>query len=100
MSTRQSKAVKGNILIVDDTPENLRLLSNALSERGYKVRSVINGAMALMGAKAAPPDLILLDINMPDMNGYEVCQAFQADEKTCEIPVIFISALRSEERRV
>ena len=93
MSTRQSKAVKGNILIVDDTPENLRLLSNALSERGYKVRSVINGAMALMGAKAAPPDLILLDINMPDMNGYEVCQAFQADEKTCEIPVIFISAL-------
>ncbi|MDP8965322.1 MAG: response regulator, partial [Cyanobacteriota bacterium] len=93
MSTRQSKAVKGNILIVDDTPENLRLLSNALRERGYKVRSVINGAMALMGAKAAPPDLILLDINMPDMNGYEVCQAFQADEKTCEIPVIFISAL-------
>jgi two-component system sensor histidine kinase/response regulator len=93
MSTRQSKAAKGNILIVDDTPENLRLLSNALTERGYKVRSVINGAMALMGAKAAPPDLILLDINMPDMNGYEVCEALKADEQTREIPVIFISAL-------
>jgi two-component system sensor histidine kinase/response regulator len=93
MSTRQSKALKGNILIVDDTPENLRLLSNALTERGYKVRSVINGAMALMGAKAAPPDLILLDINMPDMNGYEVCEALKADEQTREIPVIFISAL-------
>ncbi|HEY9798690.1 MAG TPA: hybrid sensor histidine kinase/response regulator [Leptolyngbyaceae cyanobacterium] len=93
MSTRQSKAAKGNILIVDDTPENLRLLSNVLTERGYKVRSVINGAMALMGAKAAPPDLILLDINMPDMNGYEVCEALKADEQTREIPVIFISAL-------
>jgi len=93
MSTRQSKALKGNILIVDDTPENLRLLSNVLTERGYKVRSVINGAMALMGAKAAPPDLILLDINMPDMNGYEVCEALNADEQTREIPVIFISAL-------
>jgi two-component system sensor histidine kinase/response regulator len=93
MGTRQSKAPKGNILIVDDTPENLRLLSNVLTERGYKVRSVINGAMALMGAKAAPPDLILLDINMPDMNGYEVCEALNADEQTREIPVIFISAL-------
>ena len=69
MSTRQSKAPKGNILIVDDTPENLRLLSNALTEQGYKVRSVIDGAMALMGARTAPPDLILLDINMPTMNG-------------------------------
>ncbi len=93
MSTRQSKAPKGNILIVDDTPENLRLLSNALTEQGYKVRSVIDGAMALMGARTAPPDLILLDINMPTMNGYEVCEALKADEKTREIPVIFISAL-------
>ncbi|HEY9671742.1 MAG TPA: hybrid sensor histidine kinase/response regulator [Waterburya sp.] len=93
MSTRHSNTSKGNILIVDDTPENLRLLSNALMERGYKVRSVINGAMALMGAKAAPPDLILLDINMPQMNGYQVCEALKADEKTCDIPVIFISAL-------
>jgi len=89
----QVQEFKGNILIVDDTPDNLRLLSNALTEQGYKVRSVINGAMALMGAKAAPPDLILLDINMPQMNGYEVCEALKADEQTREIPVIFISAL-------
>jgi len=84
---------KGNILIVDDTPDNLRLLSATLTERGYKVRSVINGTMALMGAIAAPPDLILLDIEMPEMDGYEVCQHLKADEQTREIPVIFISAL-------
>jgi two-component system, sensor histidine kinase and response regulator len=84
---------KGNILIVDDTPDNLRLLSSALTERGYKVRSVINGAMALMGAQAAPPDLIMLDIRMPDMDGYEVCQRLKENSNTCEIPVIFISAL-------
>ncbi|HBB31307.1 MAG TPA: hybrid sensor histidine kinase/response regulator [Cyanobacteria bacterium UBA9273] len=84
---------KGNILIVDDTPDNLRLLSNALTERGYKVRGAIDGPMALMGAKAAPPDLILLDINMPDMNGYEICSALKADEITRDIPVIFISGL-------
>jgi two-component system, sensor histidine kinase and response regulator len=85
-------APKANILIVDDTPENLRLLSSTLSERGYKVRSVINGTMALMGAQAAPPDLIMLDIKMPDMDGYEVCQRLKANQHTCEIPVIFISA--------
>jgi two-component system, sensor histidine kinase and response regulator len=86
-------ASKGNILIVDDTPDNLRLLSSALSEREYKVRSVINGEMALMGAQAAPPDLIMLDIKMPDMDGYEVCQRLKENQQTCEIPVIFISAL-------
>jgi two-component system, sensor histidine kinase and response regulator len=86
-------AAKGNILIVDDTPENLRLLSSTLAERGYKVRSVINGAMALMGAQSAPPDLIMLDIKMPDMDGYEVCKRLKANDQTREIPVIFISAL-------
>jgi two-component system, sensor histidine kinase and response regulator len=84
---------KGNILIVDDTPDNLRLLSSTLTKDGYKVRSVINGAMALMGAQAAPPDLIVLDIKMPDMDGYEVCQHLKQEPKTREIPVIFISAL-------
>lgn len=85
--------VKGNILVVDDTPANLRLLSNMLSEQRYKVRSVINGKMALMAARAAPPDLILLDINMPDLSGYEVCEQLKADALTAEIPIIFISAL-------
>jgi two-component system, sensor histidine kinase and response regulator len=88
-----SNPTKGNILIVDDTPDNLRLLSSTLIEEGYKVRSVINGAMALMGAQAAPPDLIVLDIKMPDMDGYEVCQRLKQLQQTREIPVIFISAL-------
>jgi two-component system sensor histidine kinase/response regulator len=85
--------IRGNILLVDDTPDNLRLLSTMLTEQGYEVRSVINGAMALMGVQAEPPDLILLDINMPQMNGYEVCQQLKAGDRTREIPVIFISAL-------
>ncbi len=84
---------KGDILLIDDTPDNLRLLTSVLSEQGYKVRSVINGAMGLMGATAAPPDLILLDINMPDMDGYEVCRRLKSQAATAEIPVIFVSAV-------
>jgi PAS domain S-box-containing protein len=84
---------KGNILVVDDTPDNLRLLSAMLTQLGYEVRRVINGQTALKTAQAAPPDLILLDIMMPDMNGYEVCQRLKASEHTRDIPVIFISAL-------
>jgi len=84
---------KSSLLIVDDTPANLRLLSSMLAEEGYKVRSVINGQMALTAVKTAPPDLILLDINMPDLNGYQVCQQLKAEETIREIPVIFISAL-------
>jgi signal transduction histidine kinase len=93
MNSNQAQGVKGNILIVDDTPDNLRLLSRMLSEQGYKVRSALNGQMALMGVKAVPPDLILLDINMPNMNGYEVCSSLKAMDATRQIPVIFISAL-------
>ena len=88
-----SQVSKGDILIVDDTPENLHLLSTMLEERGYEVRSVTNGSTALMGIQAQPPDLILLDINMPGMNGYEVCQRLKANPRTHEIPAIFISAL-------
>jgi signal transduction histidine kinase len=84
---------KGNILIVDDTPENLQVLSATLSERGYKVRGVIKGSMAIRAARSAPPDLILLDIKMPDMTGYEVCEQLKADPQTSEVPIIFISAL-------
>lgn len=88
-----SLAPKGDILIVDDTLDNLRLLSAMLTDQGYDVRSVTNGSTALMGIRAQPPDLVLLDINMPGMNGYEVCQRLKADPHTCQIPVIFISAL-------
>ena len=83
----------GDILIVDDRLANLRLLSNMLTQQGYKVRGVPNGPMALKVADSAPPDLILLDINMPDMSGYEVCEKLKADEKTSDIPIVFISAL-------
>ncbi len=93
MDSNQINAIKGDILIVDDTAENLRFLATTLTEQGYDVRSAISGSLALMGAQAAPPDLILLDIKMPDMNGYEVCKQLKTLEKTCEIPVIFISAL-------
>ncbi|OUD15000.1 EAL domain-containing response regulator [Thioflexithrix psekupsensis] len=85
--------VRKNILIVDDNPDNLRLLSAMLTKQGYKVRSVISGAMALIGVRAAPPDLILLDINMPEMDGFSLCQQLKADPNTSLIPVIFISAL-------
>ena len=93
MSTDPVKIPKADILAIDDTPENLALLSQILTEKGYKVRSVTKGSTALRGAKAAPPDLILLDVKMPEMNGYEVCRHLKADEKTRNIPVIFISAL-------
>ena len=93
MNNDQGQLPKANILVVDDTPDNLRLLSAMLTQLGYEVRKVINGQTALKTAQAAPPDLILLDIMMPDMNGYEVCQHLKASPLTCDIPVIFISAL-------
>lgn len=82
-----------SVLIVDDLPNNVRLLSIMLTEKGYQVRKAINGQMALNTVRSLIPDLILLDINMPDLNGYQVCEQLKADEKTREIPVIFISAL-------
>ncbi|NEO27914.1 MAG: hybrid sensor histidine kinase/response regulator [Kamptonema sp. SIO4C4] len=82
-----------DILIVDDIPENLRLLSTMLQETGYKVRKSISGRRALQVIDAVPPDLILLDIRMPDLDGYEVCKILKAKEETQNIPIIFISAL-------
>jgi signal transduction histidine kinase len=84
---------QGNILVVDDTPENLQLLVGMLKQKAYKVRPVPSGELALSGAQGFPPDLILLDIMMPEMDGYEVCSKLKADERTKDIPVIFISAL-------
>jgi len=85
-----------SILAVDDTPANLQVLAGMLKERGYKVRPVPSGKLALLAARRDPPDLILLDINMPEMNGYEVCEHLKADHKLKEIPVIFISALTEQ----
>src|ERR671932_108440 len=84
---------QGNILVVDDTPNNLRLLAGILQGRGYEVRPVPNGKLALSGARGFLPDLILLDIMMPEMDGYEVCSKLKADERTKDIPVIFVSAI-------
>jgi len=88
-----SSTYKGDILLVDDTPDNLRLLSTMLLEQEYEVRSVRSGSAALMGVQGQPPDLILLDITMPGMSGYEVCERLKGNPETRDIPIIFISAL-------
>ena len=82
-----------SILIVDDTAANLQVLAGMLDDRGYLTRPVTSGKMALQAAQNDPPDLVLLDITMPGMDGYEVCTRMKADEKLKDIPVIFISAL-------
>lgn len=84
---------KNGILVVDDTPENLHFIVHALKDMGFKVRPAKSGRLAIESAKAQPPDLVLLDINMPDMNGYEVCAAFKSDPSLEEIPILFVSAL-------
>jgi sigma-B regulation protein RsbU (phosphoserine phosphatase) len=99
MSPSQNKPL-GDILVVDDMPSNLRLLSQTLAEKGYGVRTVTSGLRALESAQTSPPDLILLDVRMPDMNGYEVCAQLKQDERTSQIPIIFISALDQVEDKV
>lgn len=86
----------GDILIVDDTPNNLRFLSDLLGKAGYSVRKVISGEMGLEAAQIDPPDLILLDIKMPGLNGYKVCDRLKTSERTHDIPVIFLSAMDEE----
>jgi two-component system, NtrC family, sensor kinase len=93
MNEETLQTSSGNILVVDDTPDNLRLLVGILTEQGHKVRPVPSGKLALLAAQGMPPDLILLDIKMPEMDGYEVCERLKADGRTCDIPVIFLSAL-------
>jgi signal transduction histidine kinase len=93
MSQEQHIPSKESILIVDDTPANLQLLAQMLSEQGYKVRMAQDGTMAIMSVESSPPDLILLDIMMPELNGYQVCSKLKASCQTKDIPIIFISAL-------
>lgn len=93
MNPDHSTPCQEDILIVDDSMDNLRVLSSTLVNRGYSVRCVKSGAMALIGAQSSPPDLILLDIRMPGMDGYETCQRLKANLKTQAIPIIFLSAL-------
>jgi diguanylate cyclase (GGDEF)-like protein len=84
---------KRSIVIVDDMPDNLRLLADILKDKGYKVRPAPSGARALATIRKEPPELILLDIMMPEMDGYEVCRQLKAGEGTKDIPIIFLSAL-------
>src|SRR5688500_8738406 len=84
----KSAGQAANILVVDDTPANLQVLAGMLKDRGYKVRPVPSGKLALQAAERDPPDLILLDINMPVMNGYEVCEHLKADAILKGIPII------------
>ncbi len=93
MNPQLAASSRGEILIVDDTPDNLRLLSAILRNQGFEVRKALNGKRAIASIQAVPPDLVLLDIRMPEMNGYEVCEYLKADPVTEDIPVIFISAL-------
>ncbi|MEM9483035.1 MAG: EAL domain-containing protein [Cyanobacteria bacterium P01_F01_bin.116] len=92
--------LSGDILVVDDVPPNLDFLSTVLTQQGYKVRSAINGEVAIKIAKAAQPDLILLDIKMPGMDGYEVCRLLKANPLTQAIPIIFLSALDETDDKV
>ncbi len=81
------------IMIVDDTPANLAMMEDMLVAQGYGVRCFPRGRLALAAASAEPPNLVLLDVNMPEMNGYEVCAAFKTDPRLADIPIIFVSAL-------
>src|ERR1700736_2916067 len=82
-----------NIMVVDDHPPNLKLLEDVMRRLGYVFRSFPGGRLALAAAAHHAPDLILLDINMPEMNGYEVCEQLKNNDKLAPIPVIFLSAL-------
>lgn len=95
-TSHTSAADDGDILLVDDVPDNLRVLSTILETQGYRCRKAISGALALQAAMLAPPDLILLDITMPTMDGFEVCQRLKTAEATRDIPIIFLTARDAE----
>lgn len=88
------------ILVVEDTQDSLRLLADILTKQGYRVRPAADGGLALKSVAAKAPDLILLDVNMPGMDGYEVCRRLKADEQSRRVPIIFISAHSETEQKV
>src|SRR5271166_5804272 len=97
---KKSTSAREEVLVVDDTPASLRLLTELLTQHGYLVRPAEDGALALESVAAKAPDLILLDVSMPGMVGYEVCRRLKADEKSSRIPVIFISAYGDTRQKV
>jgi DNA-binding response OmpR family regulator len=98
--TGKLPSFKGKVMAVDDTPANLHLLEEILEAQGYEVRSFPRGRLALKSAQIEPPDLFLLDINMPELDGYEVCRQLKAHPCQADIPVIFISAMDTTEDKV
>lgn len=100
MNHKLQELHKSQILIVDDTIEEVQMLSATLSQYGYRVRGVITGSMAIKAAHLLPPDLILLDIRMPESDGYEICQKLKADKITCDIPIIFLSAIQNVDDKI
>ena len=88
------------VMVVDDTPDNLALLDHMLRAQGYRVRAFPRPALALAAALRTPPDIFLLDINMPEMTGFELCKRLKADRALAEVPVIFISALSETSEKV
>ena len=100
-----TQSAQASIMVVDDQPANLKLLEDILKTQGYAIRSFPRGRMALASAAQSPPELILLDINIPEMDGFEVCnglslQRLKADSKLARIPVIFLSALDETEDKI
>jgi two-component system, sensor histidine kinase and response regulator len=91
---------QANILVVDDTPDNIRLLAQMLTTQGHMVRATNSGKRALEAARSAPPDLVLLDIMMPEMDGFEVCEILKSEPELRDIPVIFISALDNTKHKM
>ena len=100
MSALNTSTHTASIMVVDDTPANLRLLDDLLRQQGYQVRLFPRGALALKAATANPPDLILLDIMMPDMDGFEMCRQLKTMPVLRDVPVIFISALADTDNKV
>ena len=93
MSDETTRQDVVSILMVDDNPVNLQVLTSMLKQSGWRPRPVTSGQLGLQAARNEPPDLVLLDVNMPEMNGYEVCEQLKADTRLAGIPVIFVSAL-------
>lgn len=100
MNDHRKNSAAPQILVVDDTPVSLKLLTEILTNQGFQVRPALNGKLALRSVEVEEPDIILLDVKMPEMDGYEVCRRLKSDEKSSRIPVIFISALDETTEKV
>ncbi len=98
--SHHSKTDLSDIIIVDDEIANLKLLAQLLDQQGYKVRPLERPQLAIDSALSQPPALILLDVKMPGMDGFEVCKRLKQDERTRDIPIIFISALQDVQDKI